>query len=596
MAVPSVKQTFHSYSSVVIVLLLFSVTAKGQQIDYPHSLALKNVFEEALMNSSESLWKLHKVYFNPSRFSSPENVCLNVSMSVCNITNPDYVVCDNNSPRANTRPAFKFCSGSNPVPSPNCTVGSWYFWSSHKLQLKLPDDQNDNPSQLNSMLTSSAVTLMFHTFDPSFYKIMRTLSTSIGTSLFYYSYYQGTIKAQNSTEVNIQIKEHLEYMPCVDDAVDALNMVLMWVSNTCSSSNKIKMFFVLQAKAYARANGVPNDKYYDMDRSRVTTISSSYYQYFYPYYDDKCLNEPSDFTGAEPQILILCIFLISNLLLLSFTILYFRKMFLWLQQQGKQTKTFYKASATVLTCLNIILLVLDMAFIIQDNIHGITDLGFILVIKTPIVLLILILETPVVCSNTRGLNQNNGMIMNKKRYRFAHAFGLCQIIWFVHRLVTDAIISIIFFIIAPAQTLGVVTLLLFIIASAIAFVAIILYKGFKRNICSSLICVALNGTMICGLLIVITLLYIVFVDNGLKSAGIGGLILSLVPPLAVFVIGFVANQKYNNFNSTISSASVNLTDVKQLQLGTNENAAIEIEESDRSQQPLLMRSRHTNQQ
>ena len=355
------------------------------------------------------------------------------------------------------------------------------------------------------------------------------------------------------------------------------------------------MFFVLQAKAYARANGVPNDKY-DMDRSRVTTISSSYYQYVYLYYDDKCRNESSDFTGVGAQILIFYIFLISNLLLLSFTILYFRKMFLWLQQQGKQTKTFYKASATVLTCVNIILLVLDTAFIVHDNINDIAILASILGIKAPTVLFILILEMPVVCSNTHGLNQNNGMIMNKKRYRIAHAFALCQIIWFMHRLVTDAIIAIIFFIIAPAQTLGVVTLVLFVISSTIAFVAIIMHKGFKRNIYSSLICVALNGIMICGLLIVITLLYIVFVDNGLKSAGIGGFILSLVPPLAVFVIGFVANQKYNNFNSTISSALVNLTDVKQPQMGTNENTAIEIEEPDKSQQPLLMRSCRTNQQ
>ena len=239
MAVPSVKQTFHSYSSVALVLLLLSVTANGQQIDYPHSLTLKNLFEEALVNSSESLWRLQKVYFNPSQFISPENVCLNVSMSVFNITNPDNVVCDNDSPRENTRPGFKFCSGSDPVPSPNCTIGSWYFWSSHQLQLKLPDDQSDNSSQLSSMLTSSAVTLMFHTFDPSFYKIMKTLSTSIETSLFYYNYYQGTIKTQNSTEVNIQIKEHLEYMPCVNDAVDALKMVLMWVSNIRSISNKM---------------------------------------------------------------------------------------------------------------------------------------------------------------------------------------------------------------------------------------------------------------------------------------------------------------------------------------------------------------------
>ena len=53
-----------------------------------------------------------------------------------------------------------------------------------------------------------------------------------------------------------------------------------------------------------------------------------------------------------------------------------------------------------------------------------------------------------------------------------------------------------------------------------------------------------NGLIICGLLLAITLLYIVLVRNGLKSAGMGGLILSLVPPLAVFTIGLIINQKY----------------------------------------------------
>ena len=164
--------------------------------------------------------------------------------------------------------------------------------------------------------------------------------------------------------------------------------------------------------------------------------------------------------------------------------------------------------------------------------------------------------------------------MNKKRYRIAHAFGLCQIIWFIHRLVNDAIISIIFFIIAPAQTLSVVTLLLFVIASAIAFVAIIIYKDFKTITKSFLVCVAFNGIIACGLLFVITLLFIVFVDNGLKSARMGGLILSLLPPLAVFVIGFIANQKYNNFRSTNSTTS---GDVTREQQNANQITAIQID-------------------
>ena len=64
-------------------------------------------------------------------------------------------------------------------------------------------------------------------------------------------------------------------------------------------------------------------------------------------------------------------------------------------------------------------------------------------------------------------------------------------------------------------------------------------------------CVAFNGILVTGVLITITLLFIVLVDNGLKSAGMGGLILSLVPPMTVFGIGIFVNK--NSLRSTIIS-------------------------------------------
>jgi hypothetical protein len=106
-------------------------------------------------------------------------------------------------------------------------------------------------------------------------------------------------------------------------------------------------------------------------------------------------------------------------------------------------------------------------------------------------LLIVILETPVACFNTHLLNDANQM--NTECQRFAHAFAFRQIIWFVHRLINDAIISVIFFVLVPAQTLGAVTLLSATIASAIAFVAILIYnfKGCNRKMCTFMIFVTL---------------------------------------------------------------------------------------------------------
>ena len=129
--------------------------------------------------------------------------------------------------------------------------------------------------------------------------------------------------------------------------------------------------------------------------------------------------------------LILCIFAFSNLLVLTSTLLYFRTMFLWLQRQNQQIKTLYKASAIVLTCVNIIALISDVYIVVSDNMH-LTDsdpdsaLLLLLPVKIPLILLILILETPVACFNTRTLDEPN-----TRCQRIVHAFALCQISYMV---------------------------------------------------------------------------------------------------------------------------------------------------------------------
>ena len=354
--------------------------------------------------------------------------------------------------------------------------------------------------------------------------------------------------------------------------------------------------FILQAKFYARTNinGTQQSKE-ETDRSSVSDSMR------FDYYDDtdQCQSHAPNFLiqPSTTWILVLGIFYFSNLLVLTSTLLYFRKVFLWLQGQNKQIKTLYKASATVLTCINIIALISDLSIIISDIRLSVADaysvifpiIVYIMIpAKVSQVLLILILETPVACFNTHLLNNANQP--NSRSQRFAHAFALCQIIWFVHRLINDAIISVIFFVLAPAQTLGIVTLLLATIASAIVFVAILIYnfKGCNRKMCTFMICVTLNGFIICGLLLVITFLFIILVDNGLKSAGMGGIILSLVPPLAVFIIGLIINQKY--FKSKRPPTTVTAT----AEPGEpNQATAIQIDdnEGDSEGTPLLQQVR-----
>ena len=180
--------------SVVLVMLLLTVTARCQLL--PDDLqilniktALKNSFEEALVNSKESLYQLQQVYFNPSQSSSPMRVCLDVIVTVQDIIDPNAKVCGSHFEYPpGPWPAFKLCNDDHPSWSClDCTYyGPWYLKS--KCELKLANDQSGDSSQLSSVLTTSGSTGVFYAFDPSFYNIMKALSTSIDISFPYYIY------------------------------------------------------------------------------------------------------------------------------------------------------------------------------------------------------------------------------------------------------------------------------------------------------------------------------------------------------------------------------------------------------------------------
>ena len=236
------------------------------------------------------------------------------------------------------------------------------------------------------------------------------------------------------------------------------------------------------------------------------------------------------------EILLMCIFTMSTLLLPSIAKLFIDRAFLWLQQQGKKTKAIYTATAIVTTCVNILTFVSDIYFSATQPQIGITHFFIIQACRS----LTVLMELSMAWSSTKEPLHNYGVL-----YRCAHTIAVLQIILFAHRLVIDVIISVVFFVIAPAQTIGFVTLLLSVIAIIVTFLAIFVNKGYVgwKTSSTSMLYVGINGILIVALLCVISLMYIIFVDNGLKSAGVGGLILSLIPPLSVFVIGIFVNQE-----------------------------------------------------
>ena len=175
-------------------------------------------------------------------------------------------------------------------------------------------------------------------------------------------------------------------------------------------------------------------------------------------------------------------------------------------------------------------------------------------IKLLLVVMIIILELLVSRQSMLKFHNDDWLL------GIIHALSLCQIIWFGHRVATDTIISVIAFIIAPAQTLGTITLFLSTVACTILFVSSLLKQ---RSQCCSIagFCTFLIGISTIGLIVTVTLLFIALVDHGLQSAGIGGFILSIVPPMTIFVIGLCVNReiihhKFNIFaNEEVSRAA-----------------------------------------
>ena len=252
------------------------------------------------------------------------------------------------------------------------------------------------------------------------------------------------------------------------------------------------------------------------------------------------------------------IFLLANILLLIVVLQYFRKVFLWLQQKGKQTNSLYKASAIVLSLVNCAAFATDIALI--SNLRSYYSSLFWCFI--PLKVFIVILEVPVVCFNT-----HDGHNPQPKWKRLAHTFASCHILWFMHRVLTDAIVSVMYFLIAPAQTLGIATLLLSTIACAVIFLAQMLNKSCttcSMKTFSSLFCVFIIGAVTVGVILMVTLMFIVLVNTGLQISGMGGFVLSLIPPVVVLVIGFYINRgtidsifKTNNVRSSAAPENTN---------------------------------------
>lgn len=288
--------------------------------------------------------------------------------------------------------------------------------------------------------------------------------------------------------------------------------------------------FFLQAKAYARAHGYPTE-WRDGDRFAVDT-----------YIDEDTVKLIGP---VSTSMLLMCAFILANLLVMIVALLFFDNAFLWLQS-GNKLRALYIASGVVLAIINVVTFVceiklLNQLFSNQFDSHTMISMYYVAV-KLPLMVLAFTVEIITISYNTY---KHQSM---KCLHWLAHSLACCHILWFIHRLATDVIMSTMSFILAPAQTLGILTLILSTVACMIIFVACVVHKGLgggcNRRTSLPVLSAILIGITTCGLVFIFTLLFIALVDNGLKSTGIGGFILSLLPPSIIFIAGLFVEWKY----------------------------------------------------
>ena len=239
----------YNCSLVTALLLLLSVriiTSSDQQCDSDDDgcrmYRLHGLFEEALISSNGSLWQLQQYYFNPFSDQNSEVVSISIWVTANSIINDSHqcgsgYLYDENGTKCwciddvmyystcKCKNAFIYCSEHNTYDS-HCKNGQWLFFSNYILQ-----PPGYGPSNLARLMTTMSTTITMFTFDPTFYYIMKALSSSTEAELYH--------NQANSDTINLDLEMHintiLQENPCIYDAVTVLGTVIAWVSLTCYS-------------------------------------------------------------------------------------------------------------------------------------------------------------------------------------------------------------------------------------------------------------------------------------------------------------------------------------------------------------------------
>ncbi len=136
--------------------------------------------------------------------------------------------------------------------------------------------------------------------------------------------------------------------------------------------------------------------------------------------------------------------------------------------------------------------------------------------------------------------------------RLVHTLAICHLLWFLHRVGLGFIVAAFFIALAPGQTIAALSLMYLVIQVSTVYVAFCIYSIQNRRKKCKMVCkfFLLTITYLClvGLAIVFTLIYIDLSKHGLTSSTIGSVLLSLIPPMAVFFIGIAIMRQLKEIN------------------------------------------------
>lgn len=136
-------------------------------------------------------------------------------------------------------------------------------------------------------------------------------------------------------------------------------------------------------------------------------------------------------------------------------------------------------------------------------------------------------------------------VSNRYILRAIHTLAVCHILWFMHRVGYNLIVTMYFIALAPVQALVATILIYSVIFCTIIYVAYNLHcfklmrKCCTRNCCSTafrLFIVFLLYCGVIGILFCLTMIFNELITHGLNSSGLGSVILSLVALALVFII------------------------------------------------------------